>query len=257
MNAPADSARTVVVTGAAMGIGAAIARGFAGPGQRLLLLDREADALACLAQECRERGADVTILVVDFAGDAWLAQLRPMLQSLGGIDVLVNNAGIAPENEPDDDATWRQVMTINLDAPVQLTAACLERMGGGARIINIASVLGRVGKVRNTAYCASKHGLLGYTKALALDLAARGITVNAVLPGWVDTPMLRRELATQAQHLGSAPEQVLRNARRQVPLKRFVREEEVAAMVTYLATAAAAGVTAQGFVVDGGATCGM
>ncbi|UXI69108.1 SDR family NAD(P)-dependent oxidoreductase [Tahibacter amnicola] len=247
--------RNIVITGAAMGIGAAIARHFAGARSHLNLIDRDAAALADIAASCREAGSVVEATVVDLADAGWLALVRPRLP--GQVDVLVNNAGISPENDPEDRQTWARVLAINLDAPAALTAECLPRMPSGARIINIASVLGRAGKVRNTAYCASKHGLLGYTKALALDLASRGITVNAVLPGWVDTPMLRRELEAQAGQVGSTPEQVLRNARRQMPIKRFVREEEVAEMVAWLAASAASGVTAQSFVVDGGYTCGM
>ena len=146
---------------------------------------------------------------------------------------------------------------LELDAPVRLTAACLPWMNRGGRIINIASILGRAGKVRNTGYCASKHGLLGYSKALALELAPQGITVNAVLPGWVETPMLLRELNVQAEAIGSTSQQVLRNARRQLPIKRLVAEDEVAAMVDYLASPQAAAVTAQSLVIDGGFTCGM
>lgn len=246
-----------VITGAARGIGAAIARQRARPHCQLLLLDRDGAALAQVASDCQQQGANVSALELDFASHDWLAQLHPLLQQYGRVDLLVNNAGIAAENDAEDIAGWQRIMTINLEAPVRLTAACLPWMSSGGRIINISSILGRAGKVRNTGYCASKHGLLGYSKALAMDLAPQGITVNAVLPGWVETPMLQQELAAQAEAIGSTSQQVLRNARRQLPIKRLVAEAEVAAMVDYLASPQAAAVTAQSLVIDGGFTCGM
>ncbi|RTL33691.1 MAG: SDR family oxidoreductase [Rhodocyclaceae bacterium] len=254
---PAET-RHALITGAALGIGAAVARRLADDGWALLLLDRNGDALAALADECRTRGARATALCAELGpGEHWLPPLKAALGTFGYLDLLVNNAGVADENEPDDVAAWQRVMAINLDAPFRLSAVCLLYLRDGGRIVNVASVLARAGKIRNTAYCASKHGLLGYTKALALDLAPRGITVNAVLPGWVDTPMLQRELGAQAAAVGTPVAQVLRNARRQIPLKRFVQAEEVANLVHYLASPAAAGITAQGLVVDGGYTCGM
>ncbi|HSC79089.1 MAG TPA: SDR family oxidoreductase [Chitinolyticbacter sp.] len=246
-----------LITGAAGGIGAAVARRRAQPGTTLFLLDRDAAGLDAVASECAASGARAECRVVDFATNGWEIEVEHALKRLGRVDVLVNNAGVATENEPDDIAGWQRVLAINLDTPFRLTAACLPWMTSGGRIVNVSSILGRAGKLRNTAYCASKHGLIGYTKALALDLAPRGITANAVLPGWVDTPMLRRELAAQADAIGASPEQLLRNARRQLPIKRFVGEDEVAAMVDYLASPEAAGVTAQSLVIDGGYTCGM
>jgi 3-hydroxybutyrate dehydrogenase len=254
---PAETCRALI-TGAALGIGAAVARRLADDGWALLLLDRNGDALGALADECRSRGASTTPLCAELGpGEHWLPPLKAALGTFGHLDLLVNNAGVADENEPDDVAAWQRVLAINLDAPFRLSAVCLQYLRDGGRIVNIASVLARAGKIRNTAYCASKHGLLGYTKALALDLAPRGITVNAVLPGWVDTPMLQRELGAQAAAVGTPVAQVLRNARRQIPLKRFVQAEEVANLVHYLASPVAAGITAQGLVVDGGYTCGM
>lgn len=245
-----------VITGAAMGIGAAVARRLAHRGGRMLLLDRNTDGLADTQTECAALGADVEGLGVDFGDAEWTGAVDAALERYGRVDVLVNNAGIGPDNMPEETALWRSVLKINLDAPMRLTAMCLDYMRSGGRIVNIASILGKVGNPRNTGYCASKHGMVGYTRALALDLASRGITVNVVLPGFVDTPMLRHQLQLQASQLGVPAEHVLRNARRRVPLKRFVRSEEVAAMVGFLASADASAITAQSLVVDGGASCG-
>jgi ketoreductase len=255
IDAAAES-RVHIVTGAAMGIGAAVALRLAGAGERLLLLDRDSAGLADTHAQCAATGAEVESLRVDFDDDTWVAPFDAALKRYGKVDVLVNNAGIGPDNMPEETETWRKVLRINLDAPMRLTGMCLDYMSSGGRIVNIASILGKVGNPRNTGYCASKHGIVGYTRALAMDLASRGITVNVVLPAFVDTPMLRHQLGIQASQLGVLPEQVLRNARRRVPLKRLVRSEEVAAMVGFLASAEASAITAQSLVVDGGASCG-
>lgn len=254
---PADhDARVHIVTGAATGIGAAVAVRLARSGGRLLLLDRDADGLTRTCAECAGVGAEAASLVVDFEGEDWVEAFSAVLKRYGRVDVLVNNAGIGPDNMPEDTSIWRKVVRINLDAPMQLTAMCLDYMSDGGRIVNIASILGKLGNPRNTGYCASKHGIVGYTRALAMDLAPRGITVNVVLPGFVDTPMLRHQLGLQASQLGVPLEHVLRSARRRVPLKRFVRSDEVASTVCFLASRGAAAITAQSLVVDGGASCG-
>ncbi len=254
---PASTPRRIaIVTGAAMGIGEAIAYRLAQDGDHLLLLDRDANGLARVHAECEALGAIVETLTVDFADESWISALKLVLKRYQHVDVLVNNAGIGPDNMPEETSLWRNVLKINLDAPMHLTAICLDFMGRGGRIVNIASILGKVGNPRNTGYCASKHGIVGYTKALALDVASRGITVNVVLPGFVDTPMLRHQLQIQASQLGVPAESILRNACRRVPLKRLVRSEEVAAMVGFLASEGASAITAQSLIIDGGASCG-
>lgn len=171
--------------------------------------------------------------------------------------MLVNSAGICNENEPEDLHNWHKVISVNLNGTFYVTSLCLALMPDRGRIINMSSILGRAGKVRNTAYCASKHGIVGMTKALALDLASRQITVNAILPAWIDTPMLQGELATQAAIAGLTQEQIVRNAKKKLPMRRFIQSEEVAAMVRYLASPEAGGVTAQSLVIDGGVGLGM
>jgi 3-hydroxybutyrate dehydrogenase len=248
--------RSALVTGGSRGIGRAIVERLVADGATVTFsfVDRAEAADEVVAN----LGDNVRAVRCDLADGPAILRLFDEAEAFGrGLDIVVNNAGVATENEPDDYATWQQVMAVNLQAPFLITALALQALRDHGRIVNVSSILGRAGKLRNTAYCASKHGLLGYTKALALDLAMRRITVNAVLPGWVDTPLLRRELAAQAGQLGVRPQDTERNARKQVPLKRFVGCDEVAAMVAYLCGAEAAGVTAQSFVIDGGATCGM
>jgi len=252
------SGKHIAITGAAQGIGAAVARMAAPEAAALVLLDYNADALEQAAQACRAAGeAEIHCCVVDVADrEAVREALGGLAQRLGRIDGLVNNAGVADENEPDNDKVWDRVIGINLHGTYNTTLAVLPYLADGGRVVNVASILGRAGQVRNTAYCASKHGIVGFTKSLALDLAPRKITVNAILPAWVDTPMLRGELARQAALIGSETAQMLRNARRNIPLRRLVEADETAALVRFLLSDAAAAITAQGITIDAGFMCG-
>lgn len=252
--------RTILITGAAKGIGRAVAENFAADaGNRLILLDLD---LAELQRWVDERQEQIKARVETHAANiADLPAMQAFFKTLGSqveyVDVLVNSAGICNENEPEDLHNWHKVISVNLNGTFYVTSLCLALMPDRGRIINMSSILGRAGKVRNTAYCASKHGIVGMTKALALDLASRQITVNAILPAWIDTPMLQGELATQAAIAGLTQEQIVRNAKKKLPMRRFIQSEEVAAMVRYLASPEAGGVTAQSLVIDGGVGLGM
>ncbi|WP_085656184.1 SDR family NAD(P)-dependent oxidoreductase [Pseudomonas sp. B11(2017)] len=252
--------RTILITGAAKGIGRAVAEAFAADaGNRLILLDLDLPQLqGWLDAQPQRIRAQVETHRADIADLPAMETLFKILgKQVAQVDVLVNSAGICNENEPDDLLNWHRVISVNLNGTFYVTSLCLPLMPDGGRIINMSSILGRAGKVRNTAYCASKHGIVGMTKALALDLAPRRITVNAILPAWIDTPMLQGELATQAAMAGLTQEQILRNAKKKLPMRRFIESEEVAAMVSYLASPQAGGVTAQSLVIDGGVGLGM
>ncbi|WP_438300623.1 SDR family NAD(P)-dependent oxidoreductase [Pseudomonas sp. NMS19W] len=252
--------RTILITGAAKGIGRAVAEDFAANGDNhLILLDLDLPQLQGWVAEQQERiSARVETHAANIADlpamEAFFKQLGTRIKQ---VDVLVNSAGICNENEPEDLHNWHKVISVNLNGTFYVTSLCLALMPDRGRIINMSSILGRAGKVRNTAYCASKHGIVGMTKALALDLAPRQITVNAILPAWIDTPMLQGELATQAAIAGLTQEQIVRNAKKKLPMRRFIQSEEVAAMVRYLASPEAGGVTAQSLVIDGGVGLGM
>ncbi len=253
--------RTALVTGAASGIGAEAALRLAGAGVgRLLLLDVAEDGLRRVGGELRGRcpGAAAETCVLDVTDRGALdAVLVPRLRTLGRLDVLVNSAGVADVNEPEDSATWRRVLDVNLHGARGVTLRALPHMGEDGRIVNVASVLGRLGHARNTAYCASKHALVGLTRALAEDLAPRRITVNAVLPCSIDTPMYRRELAMEAARAGMEAASFEALAVRNMPIGRFVRAGEVGALIAFLALPEAGRITGQDWMIDGGQTCGM
>lgn len=253
--------KTAIVTGAAAGIGAATAKLLCERNiAAIILLDIAADELQKFANELRELYAHTQIhtCVANIADNNALAEaLQPLLTRLERVDILVNSAGVADENEPHEMHIWHKVLGVNLHGTYHTTIESLAYMPDGGRIINVSSILGRAGNVRNTAYCTSKHALLGFTKSLALDVAPRKITVNAVLPAWVDTPMLRNEIALNAEKIGADPEQMLRNAKKKIPLKRLTKSEDVANLIAFLASNEASSITAQSFTIDGGFTCGV
>ena len=253
--------KTALITGAATGIGAASARKLCEQKvAALILLDIAAPALQLLADELASEFPATRVLtcIADIANEQALrSALQPLLHQLERVDIVVNSAGVGDENEPEETHIWHKVLGINLHGTYHTTIAALEFMPNGGRIINVSSILGRAGNVRNTAYCTSKHAILGFSKSLALDLAPRKITVNAVLPGWIDTPMLRREIALNAEKIGADPEQMLRNAKKKIPLKRLTPSEDVANLIAFIASDEASSMTAQSFTIDGGFTCGV
>lgn len=253
--------KIALITGAAQGIGAATAWALCEQGVRhLLLLDIDEDALGALASELQDHydELELDLCKTDIASQANIElTLRPLLNRIGKIDILVNNAGVADENEPDEIDIWHKVININLHGTYRVTREVLQYMSKGGRIINVSSILGKAGNPRNTAYCASKHALLGFTKGLALDVARQQITVNAVLPGWIDTPMLKREIQLQASKIGVTTAQMLHSAKKKIPLRRLIESREVANVIGFLASPAGSGITAQQYVIDGGYTCGM
>ncbi|MDO8341842.1 MAG: SDR family NAD(P)-dependent oxidoreductase [Cellvibrio sp.] len=253
--------KTAIVTGSAAGIGAATAKLLCERNiAAIILLDVAADALQQFASELKQLHSHTQIYtgVANIADNNALREaLQPLLTRLERVDILVNSAGVADENEPDEMHIWHKVLGVNLHGTYHTTIASLAHMPDGGRIINVSSILGRAGNVRNTAYCTSKHALLGFTKSLALDVAPRKITVNAVLPAWVDTPMLRNEIALNAEKIGVDPEQMLRNAKKKIPLKRLTKSEDVANLIAFLASNEASSITAQSFTIDGGFTCGV
>jgi NAD(P)-dependent dehydrogenase (short-subunit alcohol dehydrogenase family) len=177
-------------------------------------------------------------------------------RALGTVDILVNGAGVAPSAPlvKTSDEDWRRAIEVNLSGPFYCMREALPEMiaRGWGRVVNVASIAGKTGMPYISAYAASKHGLLGLTKCAALEAAASGVTVNAVCPGYVDTPMTDVSVARIVGKTGIAEAEVRRRLAEASPQKRLVTSEEVAALVLYLCRDEARGITGQALNVDGG-----
>ncbi|HXV81398.1 MAG TPA: SDR family NAD(P)-dependent oxidoreductase, partial [Candidatus Binatia bacterium] len=176
----------------------------------------------------------------------------------GAIHILVNNAGISGLNLMDDadDIKWLDIIDTNLNGMYLITKEVLKHIpdASGGRIINISSVLGKFGVPGYTAYCTTKHGMIGFTRALALEVVGRGITVNTICPGWVDTEMAALGIRETAAIQGITPEEFKAQAIAAVPIRRFLDADEVAELVCYVASEAARGITGQALNICGGQT---
>jgi NAD(P)-dependent dehydrogenase (short-subunit alcohol dehydrogenase family) len=243
------SAGLSVVTGGSHGIGRAVALQLAARGDRVLACGTDEAALAALG---RESGGKVTGLALDVSDRA--AVYRE-LSALGPIHAVIASAGVCEtaglEQDPDD-AIWHRVLDVNLNGLYYTLKAAAPQLQQGGRVVIVSSGLGKLGRARYHAYTASKHAALGLMKCLSKELAPRGITVNAVCPGWVDTRMARRDIELAALNDGVSREQALAQAVSGIAIGRFVTPEEVASLITYLTSAGAAAITGEAYNISGG-----
>jgi NAD(P)-dependent dehydrogenase (short-subunit alcohol dehydrogenase family) len=236
--------RTVVVTGGSRGIGRATVRRFAAAGERVIALGRDPEALAELGVETCE--CDVT--------DE--PSVTDVLSRIGAVDVLVNNAGIgesAPLAATTLD-TWDRHLKVNATGPFLCMRAVVPGMRerGHGVIVTVASTAGRVGVPYTSAYAASKHAVVGLTRAVASELAGSGVRVNAVCPTFVRTELTERSVANIVAKTGRTPEQAEAALAASSPLGRLLEPEEVADAIMFLASPAASAITGQALVIDGG-----
>jgi 3-oxoacyl-[acyl-carrier protein] reductase len=238
--------KVALVTGASQGIGRVIARGLAGAGAKVAVTARNREKLDALAEEMAREGREALAIPMDVADAAEVkAAFRQALERFGRLDILVNNAGVTRDGlairmKPED---WDAVMRTNLTGAhlcIQQAAAAMLRQHSG-RIINVASVVAQMGNVGQANYVAAKAGLIGLTKALAAELASRKITVNAVAPGFILTPMTDQ-----------LPQKVKDELLARIPLGRFGSPEDVAAAVVFLASDEAGYITGHVLAVNGG-----
>ena len=247
--------KCAVVTGASRGIGQAIALRFVQGGYRVWAIARSEEGLDKLA---RSAGSQIRPLPIDLSQpDQVIAGARLIAQG-GAPDVLVNNAGVTKSSPLTELGLedFERVMAVNLTAAFLLCRELVPTMAEAkrGRVINIASTAAVKGFKYGAAYCTSKHALVGLTRALAIEFAGQGVTVNAICPGWIDTDMLRDLSRSVAEANQRAPDAVLEAFRRLNPMQKFIALHDVAELAWFLASPHAATVTGSVYMMDGGET---
>ncbi|HEX7998368.1 MAG TPA: SDR family NAD(P)-dependent oxidoreductase [Pyrinomonadaceae bacterium] len=251
--------KTALITGGGRGIGRTVAHLFAREGARLALVARTAQQVEQVADEIRATYETEAIAAVCDVSDAGSVQraFASVTESFGrGVDILVNNAGIA-ESAPlvrTSDELWQRLLAVNLTGTFLCTRAALPTMleHGWGRIINIASIAGKTGAPYISAYTASKHGVLGLTRSVALEVATKGVTVNAICPGYVETEMAAQAINNISSKTGKSEAEARDVLNRMSPQNRLVTPEEVAALALLLASEEGRGINGQAINVDGG-----
>ncbi|WP_418908745.1 SDR family NAD(P)-dependent oxidoreductase [Glutamicibacter endophyticus] len=251
------SLRTAVVTGGTSGIGLAIVERLVTLGYRVYFCARSTESVREVEDRFRNEGASIEGSTVDVANstdiDSWVASISEKEEAIAAV---INNAGTNGGGELSDisDEAWNRILSTNLNSVFYLTRA-LSRASlipDFGRIVNVASTAGKQGIAFATPYSASKHAVIGFTKSLAKEVAPRGITVNAVCPGYVETPMAQRVREGYAKHYKKTESEILEAFSSKIPMGRYSTPEEVAGMVTYLLSDDAASITGQALNVCGG-----
>lgn len=252
--------KTALVTGAAAGIGLAIASDLARQGCQVLLTDANASAVEAATDELRKQGFNVHSTKLDVTSEADINHVAEMLETqFGAIHILINNAGIqhvaSLEDFPID--RWKLIIDVLLVGPAMLTRAVLPMMRrqNFGRIINVGSIHSLVASPHKSAYVAAKHGLLGFSKSVALETANQQITINTLCPSYVKTALVAMQITNQAKAHGISEEDVVNNIMLEpMPKKCFIEMDELTGAVSYLVSDAARNMTAQELVIDGGWT---
>ena len=254
--------KTALITGSTSGIGAAYAAALAAEGANVMI-NGFGDA-AAIAEQCTALAASSGARAIHNGADLTIAeQVKAMAEAcaaeFGGVDILINNAGIqhvCPVDEFPVDK-WRQMQAIMVDAPFLLIRSCLpyRKAKGWGRIISTASAHASVASPNKSAYIAAKHGVLGLTRGVAMEVAEKGITVNVISPGYVWTPLVENQIPDTMRTRGMTREQVLNDVLlAAIPQRKFVMPDQVAAMAVFLCTEGASAITGANLAVDGGWT---
>ena len=251
--------KIALVTGGATGIGKAIGLQMAKNRAKVAIASRNLSHLAGATAEFEELGLTMLPVSMDVRKKHDVERaVDEIVSKWGAIHILVNSAGISGLSMIDDpdDSKWFNIVDTNLNGMYLITKEVLKHMPdhNGGRVINISSVLGKFGVPGYTAYCTTKHGMVGFTRVLALEVVNRGITVNTVCPGWVETEMATQGINETAAFQGITPEQFKAQAVAGVPIGRFLEADEIAELVCYLASDQAKGITGQAINICGGQT---
>lgn len=250
--------KIVLVTGGSGGLGGALARGFAYQGARVVITGRRQEKLQEMAGNMARDGAQVLAIACDITDRGQVRSLGAAIaEHWGTVQVLINNAGLARAVSFSDmsDQQWDDTLETNLTGAYNCCKVFLPGMiqAKWGRIINIASTTAKVGYSHVTAYAASKHGLLGLTRSLALETARQGITVNAICPGYVDDERTHENARIMAQQTGRTVAEILTLFAASAPQKRLIDPDEVAALALLMTSDQLRGMTGQAINVDGGA----
>jgi len=246
------SGRTVLITGGSRGIGRATALHLASLGARVVVTGRTVEALE--AGAAQTEGLAVRMDLADRAQTA--SAIAEVQERAGHIDCLINNAGIAvgaPLHRTTDEV-WDRIQQINVHGTMAMCRAFVPAMAkaGWGRVVNVSSLAGLTGQAYTSAYCASKHAVIGLVRALAMEYARTGVTINAVCPGWVETDMAREAIDRIAQSTGRSADHARATLEGASPQGRMVEAEEVAALIGTLCGEASRGIHGQAIPVDGG-----
>jgi NAD(P)-dependent dehydrogenase (short-subunit alcohol dehydrogenase family) len=249
--------KNAVVTGGGRGIGAAVARSLVAAGAGVVVSARSQDEIEATTAALREAGGTAFAVPADVSRPEQVTALfEQATVRLGPIDILINNAGFALSSRLTSIrlADWERLFAVNVTGTFLCTQAFLPSMAerGWGRVVNVASIAGRMGAPYLSAYVASKHAVVGFTRAVAMEYAASGVTVNAVAPGYVDTELVHKAVENIAAKTGLDEGAALETLRRQSPQGRIYGAEEVAFLVAMLCDPRAGGINAQCLVLDGG-----
>lgn len=246
-----------LVTGGGRGIGAHVARSLAGEGCAIVVAARSGAEIEAVAAALRSAGAQAWAVRCDVGDPESILTLRAeATEHLGRVDILVNNAGIASAAPVHKQTLeeWNRLLAVNATGTFLCTQAFLPAMveRGWGRVVNVASVAGVVGAAYVSAYTASKHAVVGFTRSAAAEVATRGVTVNAVCPGYVDTPLTEASIGNIVEKTGMSEAEALEAILATSPQKRLITPDEVAHMVVSLCGDAAGSINGQAIVIDGG-----
>ena len=249
--------RMALITGASRGIGRAIAVKFAQEGADLFLCATNMEKLQETQKQAEKFGRRIELHALDIADrSAVEAMVQKAIQSFGRIDILVNNAGLYKPSRFVDYSyeDFDRIMKVNLYGPFHVTQFVLKHMlqRRKGKVVNIASTAGKWGSMNQSAYNMSKHGVIGMTRCVGLEMAAQGITVNAICPGVVETDLMATFGEGHSKLMGITPQEALDWVKQRIPMRRWLAPEEIAHLAAYLASSESDGMTGQSILLDGG-----